>query len=74
MTFTKEEHDRIELDQKQELAWLLPKIKQIWHTLLSFELIFGAVPNIKLDLKFLISLESQGYVVLKYYKYLNNPN
>jgi hypothetical protein len=52
----------------------LPKIKYIWHALLSFEIIFLKIERVKLDLKFLISLENQGYRVLKYYKYLSNPS
>jgi hypothetical protein len=44
--------------------------------ILGMEMIFGTVPNIRLDLKFLVGLENEGYEVLKYYKYLcnNNPN
>lgn len=59
-----------------ELGWLLDKIKTIWHVILSFKLIFRNIERIKLDLKFLITLEQSGYRVLKYYKYLfnNNPN
>jgi hypothetical protein len=58
------------------MQWLLPKIKEIWRMILGMEMIFGAVPNIRLDLKFLVGLEIEGYEVLKYYKYLcnNNPN
>ncbi len=58
----------------KELGWLLPKIKEIWQGILSFEVIFNKIEKIKLDLKFLINLESQGYKVLKYYKYLCNTN
>lgn len=32
------------------------------------------MPNLKLDLRFLIGLEQQGFQVLKFYKYLHNPN
>jgi hypothetical protein len=74
--FTKRQHERIEADETlmKELGWLLPKIKEIWHSILSFEVIFNKIERLKLDLKFLISLESQGYKVLKYYKYLSNPS
>lgn len=75
---TKEYHEQIEGDPQlsQELGWLLPKIKKIWHMVLSFKLIFRSIENVRLDLKFLIGLEKEGYRVLKYYKYLynNNPN
>ncbi len=76
LLFTKRQHDLIEANEQQqrELAWLLPKIKEIWHGILSFEVIFTKIERLKLDLKFLISLESQGYKVLKYYKYLSNPS
>jgi hypothetical protein len=78
LKITKEYHESIEADENlsSELGWLLPKIKVIWHTILSFKLIFRNIENIKLDLKFLIGLEKEGHRVLKYYKYLynNNPN
>jgi hypothetical protein len=76
LLFTKRQHDLIEANEtsQKELGWLLPKIKDIWHGILSFEIIFTKIERLKLDLKFLISLESQGYKVLKYYKYLNNPS
>lgn len=76
LLFTKRQHDLIEANEQQqrELGWLLPKIKEIWHGILSFEVIFTKIERLKLDLKFLISLESQGYKVLKYYKYLSNPS
>jgi hypothetical protein len=57
----KKEYVRIENDKITELEWLLPKIRDIWQIILSFETIFEEVPNVKVDLKFLISLESQGY-------------
>ena len=74
--FTKRQHEIIEGSETllNELGWLLPKIKEIWHGILSFELIFSKIERVKLELKFLISLESQGYKVLKYYKYLSNPS
>jgi hypothetical protein len=76
LLFTKRQHDLIEANEtsQKELGWLLPKIKDIWHGILSFEIIFTKIERLKLDLKFLISLESQGYKVLKYYKYLSNPS
>ena len=58
----------------KEIEWLLPKIREIWSNILSFEVIFEDIPNVKLDLKFLIDLEKQGYKVLKYYKFLHNNN
>ncbi len=76
LIFTKRQHDIIEASEQsqREMGWLLPKIKEIWHGILSFEVIFTKIERVKLDLKFLISLESQGYKVLKYYKYLSNPS
>lgn len=74
-----------------EMEWLSIKVKEIWHEILKFgtlEPYLKKVINketgqsekrvvpIKIDLKFLIKLESEGYKVLKYYKNLwnNNPN
>jgi hypothetical protein len=60
LLFTKRQHDLIEANEtsQKELGWLLPKIKDIWHGILSFEIIFTKIERLKLDLKFLISLES----------------
>jgi len=77
LLLTKQIHDEIEEGCKEEMGDpLLNKIKVIWQKILSFEMIFKAEKNIKLDLRFLISMEQQGLKVLRHYKYLcnNNPN
>jgi hypothetical protein len=54
------------------MEWLTPKIKQIWYCLLSFEAIFSHASKLQLDLKFLISLEQEGFTdALKYFKYFS---
>lgn len=71
LLLTKRLHDELE-----EGELLQTKVRVIWHKILSFEMIFKAERNIKLDMKFLITLEQQGLKVLKHYRYLcnNNPN
>lgn len=64
----------IQSENLEDLMHLVVKIRETWSILLSFENIFDEIPNIKLDLKFLIELENGGYKVLKYYKYLYNSN
>ena len=66
-------------NKSQDLKWLCPQIKQIWFSILTFEAIFDirgtdklSMKNKRLDLKFLINLEQDGFGgALRYYKYFN---
>lgn len=57
-----------------EMEWLVPKIKQLWYCILTFENVFAAEhrSSLALDLKFLIQLEQEGFTdSLKCFKHFD---